>query len=100
MDSSLGLIDGLGGAATSPLVFVKPEDRVTTVTDRNGQTTELIVNQFGSVIQTTNPLGRVTKIERDDQNLAVRVEQSNDAAPCGVRVDTITYDSVGTMSRR
>ncbi|WP_160175208.1 PKD domain-containing protein [Ruegeria halocynthiae] len=95
--SSLGLIDGLGGAATSPLIYVAPEDRVTTVTDRKGQTTEVIVNQFGSVIQTTDPLGRVTKIERDDQNLAVRVERPSETAPGGVRVDTITYDSVGNV---
>ncbi|WP_170328201.1 PKD domain-containing protein [Ruegeria arenilitoris] len=95
--SSLGLVDGLGGPAASPLIYVAPEDRVTTVTDRKGQTTEVIVNQFGSVIQTTDPLGRVTKIERDGQNLAVRVERPSETAPGGVRVDTITYDSLGNV---
>ncbi|MDA7966140.1 RHS repeat-associated core domain-containing protein [Ruegeria sp.] len=95
--SSLGLIDGLGNAAPNPLVYVAPEDRVTTVTDRKGQITEVIVNQFGSVIQTTDPLGRVTKIERDDQNLAVRVERPSDSAPGGVRIDTVTYDIVGNV---
>lgn len=95
--SSLGLVDGLGGPATQPLIYVAPEDRVTTVTDRKGQVTEIIVNQFGSTVQVTDPLGRVTKIERNHQNLAVRVERPSDAIAGGVRVDTVDYDDFANV---
>ena len=96
--SSLGLIDGLGGPATQPLIYVEPEDRITTVTDRKGQVTEVVVNQFGSTVQITDPLGRVTRIERDEENLAVRVERPSDAIAGGVRVDTIAYDFNGNVT--
>ena len=98
MASSLGLVDGLGGAATQPLIYVEPEDRITTVTDRKGQVTTVEVNQFGSVIRTVDPLGRETRITRDDQNLATRVERPSDSAPGGVRVDTIAYDDLGNVT--
>ncbi|WP_283401515.1 PKD domain-containing protein [Aliiroseovarius halocynthiae] len=95
--SSLGLIDGLGGPATQPLVFVEPEDRVTTVTDRKGQVTTVEVNQFGSVVRTVDPLGREARIMRDDQNLATQIERPSDATASGVRIDTIAYDNVANV---
>lgn len=95
--SSLGLVDGLGGPATNPLLYVKPEDRITTVTDRKGQLTIVEVNQFGYVIRTVDPLGRETRVTRDEQNLAVRIERPSDASPGGVRVDTLTYDQRGNV---
>ncbi|MGB3316829.1 MAG: FG-GAP-like repeat-containing protein, partial [Albidovulum sp.] len=94
--ATLGLVDGLGGPATSPLVYVAPEDRITTVTDRKGQVTEIEVNQFGSVIRTTDPLGRITLIERDDNNLALQVERPSTTG--GTRVDTIEYDEAGNVT--
>lgn len=97
--SSLGLIDGLGDPATHPLRFVAPEDQVTTVTDRKGQVTEIVVNEFGATVQVTDPLGRVTNIERDLYNLVVRVERPSDAIAGGVRVDTLDYDARGNVTR-
>jgi RHS repeat-associated protein len=90
LSSSLGLIDGLGNTAMNPLGFVAPEDRVTTVTDRKGELTEIEVNQWGSVIRVTDPLGRTTLSERDDQNRVVRVEQQ--FSETDTRVTAITYD--------
>ncbi len=87
---SLGLADGLG--STGPLFFVAPEDRVTTVTDRKGEITEIIVNEFGAPVHITDPLGRITRIIRDENNLVTRVERNSDVIPGGVRVDEITYD--------
>ena len=89
--ASLGLVDGLG-AAPSPRKFVEPDDRLTSVVDRKGQITEVQVNQFGSVIQVIDPLGRVTKMTRDEDDLVRRVERPSDAISGGVRVDTIDYD--------
>jgi len=95
--ASLGLTDGLGGLAAQPLTYVAPEDRTTTVTDRKGQITQVVVNEFGSIIQTTDPLGRVTTMTRNDQNLVTRIERPSDVAPGGVRVDTVTYDKLANV---
>ncbi|MFZ5965279.1 PKD domain-containing protein [Thalassococcus sp. BH17M4-6] len=95
--SSLGLVDGLGGPATNPLLYVKPEDRITTVTDRKGQVTTVEVNQFGYVVRSVDPLDRETRVTRDEQNLAVRIERPSDASPGGIRVDTLTYDLRGNV---
>lgn len=90
--SSLGLVDGLGGPATQPLIYVVPEDRVTTVTDRKGEITQIEVNQFGSIVRITDPLGRTTEMDRDDQNLVREVRRPSDAIAGGVRIDTVDYD--------
>jgi len=97
--ASLGLVDGLGGPAPSPRIYVAPEDRVTTVTDRKGETTEIVVNQFGAIVKTTDPLGRVTLIERDDGNLATRIERPG-VAPGTTRIDTLEYDAVANVRQR
>ncbi len=95
--SSLGLVDGLGGLSTQPLVYVKPEDRITTVTSKTGEVTEIEVNQFGSIVRILDPYGRRTLIERDDQNLVTRVERPFQDVPGGKRVDTVEYDSRGNV---
>ncbi|MHA6268361.1 PKD domain-containing protein [Aliiroseovarius sp. CAU 1755] len=96
--SSLGLIDGLGNVPAQPFIYVKPEDRVTTVTDRKGQVTTVEVNQFGSVIRTVDPLGRETRIHRNEENLVTRVERPSDVLPDGVRVDEIEYDFLDNVA--
>ncbi|MEP4627159.1 MAG: collagen-binding domain-containing protein [Tateyamaria sp.] len=96
--SSLGLIDGLGGLANQPLIYVRPEDRMTTVTDRKGELTTVEVNEFGSVIRTVDPLGRENVITRDENNLAIRVERPSDANPAGIRVDEIEYDQLANVT--
>jgi RHS repeat-associated protein len=95
--TSLGLVDGLGDLLPSPLAFIPEDQRVTTVTDRKGQTTEIVVNQFGATVRVTDPLGRVTKIDRDENNLATRVERP--AADGGIRVDEMEYDAVANIKR-
>nr|WP_290428702.1 FG-GAP-like repeat-containing protein [Defluviimonas salinarum] len=94
--ASLGLVDGLGGPATQPLIYVKPEDRVTTVTDRKGEVTTVEVNQFGSVIRVTDPLGRTSRFIRDESNLVTRVERPG--ANGSTRVDTLEYDDVANVT--
>ncbi|WP_227287777.1 RHS repeat-associated core domain-containing protein, partial [Boseongicola sp. H5] len=115
--SSLGLVNGLGGVPPQPFVYVAPEDRVTTLTDRNGEVSEVIVNEFGSIIQITDPLGRITRLIRNDQNLVVRIERplgsvaSGSGATAGadrarqlaptalVRIDELEYDALGNVTR-
>ena len=97
--ASLGLVDGLGGPAAQPVVYVEPEDRVTTVTDRKGEVTTVEVNAFGSVIKTTDPLGRVTEMTRDADNLVREVRRPSDVIPGGVRLDTIDYDDLANVTR-
>ena len=87
----------LGGPGQEPLIYVAPEDRITTVTDRKGQITEIEVNRFGSIIRITDPLRRTTLIDRDEMNLAVRVEKP--AATGGTRVDTVEYDDLANVLR-
>lgn len=111
--ATLGLIDGLGGVPVEPFSFVAPENRTTTLTDQKGHDTQLTVNQFGSPIKITDPLGRTTIMQRDGRNLVTRLERPSDAiatsgvaplaAPLvaavtsGVRVDTMAYDLEGNL---
>ncbi|WP_166652706.1 PKD domain-containing protein [Pelagimonas phthalicica] len=95
--ASLGLVDGLGGLNSEPLLYVAPEDRVTTVTDRKGQVTEIEVNKFGSTVRITDPLGRTTFIERDENNLAIRIDRPSEAAASGRRIDLLSYDAFGNV---
>ncbi|WP_299695253.1 FG-GAP-like repeat-containing protein [uncultured Tateyamaria sp.] len=97
--ASLGLVDGLGGAVASPRPYVAPEDRVTTVTDRKGEVSEIVVNSFGSTIQMTDPLGRVTRMERDFNDLVERLERPSDNTPGGVRVDLLSYDGRANITQ-
>jgi YD repeat-containing protein len=62
-----------------------------------GQVTEIIVNEFGSILQVTDPIGRVTKIERDIGNLAIRIERPS--ADGGTRTDLIDYDPLANVTR-
>ena len=96
--SSLGLVNGLGGPATQPLVFVAPEDRITTAINRKGEVTEIEVNQFGSIVRTTDPLGRVTRVIRDEQNLVREVQKPSDVVSSGVRIDRIDYDGIANVT--
>ncbi|WP_415400639.1 PKD domain-containing protein [Tateyamaria sp. SN3-11] len=97
--SSLGLVDGLGGAVGNPRPYVAPEDRVTTVTDRKGELSEVVVNSFGSTIQITDPLGRVTKMERDFNDLVERLERPSDGTASGTRVDLLSYDGQANITQ-
>lgn len=96
--SSLGLVDGLGQSLPQPLVYVKPEDRVTTVTDRKGEITTVEVNEFGSLVRTTDPIGRTTNITRDAENRVIRVERPSESAPGGIRVDEMEYDNLNNVT--
>ncbi len=91
--SSLGLVDGLGSSLPNPLVYVEPEDRVTQIVDRKGNTSEIIVNAFGATVQVTDPLGRVTRISRADDNVVTQVARPSEATANGVRVDAMQYDN-------
>jgi len=75
---------------------VNPEDRITTVTDRKGEITEIEVNQFGATVRITDPIGRTTNITRDDQNLVRRVDRPSAAG--GRRIDEMDYDNIGNVT--
>lgn len=97
--SSLGLVDDFGGAVGNPRPYVAPEDRVTTVTDRKGEVSEVIVNSFGSTVQVTDPIGRVTRMERDFNDLVERLERPSDGTASGVRVDLLSYDGRANVTQ-
>ena len=94
--NSLGLVDGLGNVPPNPLVYVNPEDRITIVTDRKGEVTEVEVNEFGATIRVTDPIGRTTNVTRDNNNLVSQVERPSAAG--GRRIDEMDYDLLGNVT--
>lgn len=97
--TSLGLVDEFGAAVGNPRPYVAPDDRVTTVTDRKGEVSEIVVNSFGSTVQITDPIGRVTKMERNFNDLVERVERPSDGTASGVRVDLLSYDGRANVTQ-
>lgn len=95
--ASIGLVDAFGSAAVPPLKFVKPEDRITIAVDRKGGETEIEVNEFGSIVRTTDPIGRETLVERDSNDLVAAITTPNEALPGGIRRDELTYDAKGNI---
>ncbi|WP_284176674.1 FG-GAP-like repeat-containing protein, partial [Frigidibacter sp. SD6-1] len=97
-------------SAPQPLAFVQPEDRVSYHTDEKGGVTKVVVNAFGAIVETIDPMGRQTLIERNEDNLAVRVSvptgeantnsQMTALAPVDSarRVDEFEYDARGNMT--
>ena len=94
--STVGLVDQFGNGVPNPRIYVRPEDRITTMTDQRGEVSEVEVNEYGSIIRMVDPLGRATLIERDSDNLMTRLERPS--ATGGVQVDTFTYDLLGNMT--
>ncbi|WP_415400631.1 RHS repeat-associated core domain-containing protein [Tateyamaria sp. SN3-11] len=76
--ASLGL-DGLGGG--DPLAYVAPEDRLAVHIDEKGNSSTVRVNEFGAIIETVDPLSRVTTFTRNADNLVVAVERPSDSDP-------------------
>ena len=76
--ASLGL-DGLG--AGDPLAYVAPEDRLAVHIDEKGNSSTVRVNEFGAIIETVDPLSRVTTFTRNEDNLVVEVERPSDSDP-------------------
>ncbi|GGE29486.1 YD repeat-containing protein [Gemmobacter megaterium] len=95
--ASIGLVDAFGSAAAVPLKFVKPEDRITVAMDRKGGETEIEVNEFGSIVRTTDPIGRVTLLEREADDLVTAITRPNESLPGGTRRDEMTYDTRGNI---
>ncbi|WP_175484878.1 PKD domain-containing protein [Jannaschia pohangensis] len=95
--SSLGLAS-LDTPGT--LRVVAPEDRITTVTDRRGEETQVEVNSFGAIVRMTDPLGRETRIARDDANLVTRVDRPSTGSPTGRLIDEMAYDARGNVVLR
>lgn len=94
--ASFGLVDQFGNGVPNPMIYVRPEDRITTITDQRGEVSEVEVNAFGAMIRMVDPLGRETRMERDGANLIQRLERPS--ATGGTQIDTFTYDFRGNMT--
>jgi RHS repeat-associated protein len=84
-----GVADTANAGTPPPAV---PAGQVTaTTTDGNGKVTTYVLNRFGSVLETTDPLGQTTRTVRNPDNLPTSVTRPN-----GSRA-TLTYDSRGNL---
>ncbi len=100
--SSLGLAELGFGTPGQPLGYLAPEDRESRVTDGNGNLTIVNLNEYGAPIQILDPLGRLTTITRNADNLATRIEKPSDGelpdgSVPGVLVTELDYDDRGNV---
>ena len=67
-----GLIDLASerGTEANPESVVRPDDRQGSYSNGNGHSAVYKTNSFGSAIKSLDPIGRVTSIDRDANNLA------------------------------
>ena len=93
---SLGLPD-LGSTQGE---FVDPDDRISRVADGRGNVSETEVNQYGSVIRVTDPIGRETRYERNSDNLVVVIIEPSSVTPSGTLRQELTYDIRGNLTSR
>ncbi|MEQ1698414.1 MAG: FG-GAP-like repeat-containing protein [Hyphomicrobiaceae bacterium] len=80
---SVGLAD-LSGPAPIPQNYIRPEDRVTRLTDARGKITTMEVNEWGGIIRSLDPLGRATTYTRAPSNLVTRIDAPSSVAPAPV----------------
>ena len=88
-------LDSLDGGTGEP---VAPEDRVSTITDANGNVTTTEVNEYGAPIRVTDTLGRTTLFERNADNLVTAVVEPSDATAEGTMRTEFGYDALGNMT--
>lgn len=77
---SLGLAD-LSGPTPIPQNYIRPEDRVTRMTDARGKVTTVQLNEWGGVLRQLDPLGRLTTYIRTPANLVSRIDAPSSVAP-------------------
>ena len=79
---SVGIAD-LSGPAPIPQNYVRPEDRVTTLTDARGKITRVQLNEYGGVLRSLDPVGRLTSYTRTPSNLVTRIDAPSTAVAAG-----------------
>jgi RHS repeat-associated protein len=98
---SLGLQTfGVDLGAPSETKFVAPEDRVSQMTDAKGNIAYQEVNEFGAVISTIDPLERLTRYERDENNRVTRISQPNSVTGDGTVVTDLAWDDKGNLTQK
>jgi len=80
--------------------FVAPEDRVTVLEDARGNRALKLVNEFGAVIETLDPVGRTTVYERDENNLVTRVDAPSNVTDNGRLFTDLAYDVQGNVTSK
>ena len=81
--------------AEQPLPFYPPEERVTLQTDERGGVSQITLNQYGSVIETIDPLGRYVRYERNADNLVTAIERPTES-PAPIDEASLNWGLVGT----
>lgn len=101
---SLGLADlGIGlGTEGNPAPYAVPDGK-TTLTDARGNPYTMRFNRFGSVVEFTDPINRITLLMRNQDDLVTQVEAPSDGElPDGTKPGTVTtqlsYDERGNVT--
>ena len=100
---AMSIGSGLGldlGTETNPRAYLRPEDRVSDLTDALGNPYQMELNQYGGLIRLTDPIGRVKRIERDSNNIVTRVQKATDYDPSGFVTTDMVWDSLGNVVSR
>ncbi len=79
------------GSPEAPLSPVRPGDLASTFSDEGGASYRFETDRFGSVVESVDPLGRSTSIERNEDGEPIRVED-----PSGVAW-AMSYDDRGNL---
>ena len=70
--AQLGIAD-LSAGNNGTLAYVRPSERVTRLVDPLGRKLAVEVNKFGGAVRILDPIGRLTRYERDANNLIRRI---------------------------
>ena len=100
----LGLADlGIGlGTLENPLPYARSFDGSSIYVDGNGNFTEIVYDAFGQPVKITDPIGRVTSIQRDENGQATSITKTSagelpDGSVPGFLVTEIEYDDRGNV---
>ena len=82
-------------------VPVDPQQPGSTQTvDGRGNVTTLDINEFGAIIRSEDPLGRVTFYERDENNLVRGIDAPSSVTENGRLRTELDYDNLGNVTLR
>ena len=102
ISKSLGLADLGLGTEGNPAPFGRPQNGISELTDARGNIWKIRVNEFGSLVEISDPVGRITSFLRNADNLVTEIAAPSDGElPDGAVPGSVTtqidYGAVGNI---
>jgi len=85
------------GPSSEPVRFTRPDERITEYADARGNESLMQYNEFDAVIFMRDAIGRETRYERNEDNLATVIIAPSDVTADGTLRTELTYDALGNV---